>query len=49
MEVKKKVADGSIISMKVDTNTELELEMVLKYLNQKGYHLTSLDQLLTEK
>ena len=49
MEVKKKVSDGSIISMKVDGNTEAELEMVLKYLNQKGYTLSSLDSLLTEK
>lgn len=49
MEVKKKVADGSIISMKVDQNTELELEMVIKYLNQKGYSLEKLDSLLTEK
>lgn len=49
MEVKKKVSDGSIISMKVDQNTESELEMVLKYLKQKGYSLTSLDNLLTEK
>lgn len=49
MEIKKKVSDGSIISMKIDTNTEAELEMVLKYLNQKGYSLTSLDHLLTEK
>lgn len=49
MEVKKKVADGSIISMKIDGNTEAELDMVLKYLNQKGYTLSSLDSLLTEK
>jgi len=49
MEVKKKVSDGAIISMKVDKNTEAELDMVLRYLTQKGYYLTSLDHLLTEK
>ncbi len=49
MEVKKKVSDGSIISMKVDNTTEKELDIVLKYLNQKGYTISSLDSLLTEK
>lgn len=49
MEVKKRVTDGSIISMKVDENTELELDIVIKYLNQKGYHMEQLETLLTEK
>ncbi len=49
IEIKKKVSAGSIISMKVDAILEEELDMVIRYLNQKGFYLTNLDDLLSEK
>ena len=46
--IKQKLTNGAIIGLKVSTSTEIELPTIIDYINQKGYKLVILDQLLSE-
>lgn len=47
-EVKKQVANGSIISMEITQQVIKELPMTIQYLKQKGYDIVNLETMLTE-
>lgn len=47
-EIKNNVTSGSIISLNNDINTIRELATILNYLNQKGYSIITLNELLNE-
>lgn len=47
-DIKNHVTSGSIISLDNNLNTIRELSSILNYLNQKGYKVISLDNLLDE-
>ena len=47
-EIKNNVTSGSIISLNNDINTIRELAPILNYLNQKGYSIIALNELLNE-
>jgi len=47
-DIKNHVTSGSIISLDNDINTIRELTPILNYLNQKGYKVITLDELLDE-
>lgn len=48
MEIKKKLRAADIISLPINTTTEIELKTVIDYIKQKGYELVLLDDLLSE-
>lgn len=48
MEIKKKLRTADIISLPINTTTEIELKTVIDYIKQKGYELVLLDDLLSE-
>ncbi len=47
-DIKKKLSKGSIISFDINSSTKIELPTIIKYLKQKGYTLSLLDNLLSE-
>ena len=47
-DIKNHVTSGSIISLDNNINTIRELSPILNYLNQKGYKIVTLDELLEE-
>ena len=47
-DIKNHVTSGSIISLNNDINTIRELNSIINYLNQKGYNIISLEELLEE-
>ncbi len=47
-DIKQRLTNGAIIGLKVSTSTEIELPTIIDYINQKGYTLVVLDQLLSE-
>lgn len=47
-DIKNHVTSGSIISLNNDINAVRELSSILNYLNQKGYNIISLEELLKE-
>lgn len=48
VEIKNHVTSGSMISLNANINTIRELSSIINYLNQKGYKIELLDQLLAE-
>lgn len=47
-DVKKRIKGGSIISFDINSSTKIELPTIINYIKQKGYNITTLDQLLSE-
>ena len=47
-DVKKKLSKGSIISFDINSSTKIELSTVINYIKQKGYMVSTLDNLLSE-
>lgn len=47
-DIKKKMSRGSIISFDINSSTKIELPTIINYIKQKGYTLSTLDQLLSE-
>lgn len=47
-EIKQRIQEGSIISLEINSSTEIELDTIIKYLKQKGYEINILDILLNE-
>ena len=48
-DVKKKLNRGSIISFDMNSSTKIELSTIINYIKQKGYIVTTLDNLLSEE
>lgn len=48
-ELKKKIKSGSIISLSINETTEKELELMVNYINTKGYKIETLSNHLSEK
>lgn len=48
-DVKKKLNRGSIISFDINSSTKIELATIINYIKQKGYIVTTLDNLLSEE
>lgn len=47
-DIKKKLTNASIISLPINSSTEIELPTIIDYLNQRGFSLLTLDELLSE-
>lgn len=47
-EIKDKLENASIVSLPVNSSTEIELKVVIDYIRSKGYILDTLDALLSE-
>lgn len=47
--VKNNLKEGSIISLNLDDNVIKELSTIISYINQKGYNLTTLEDIVSEK
>lgn len=47
-EIKKKLQNASIISIPINSSTEIELSMVIDYIKSRGYTFLTLDELLNE-
>ena len=47
-EIKKKLRSSDIISLPINTTTEIELKTVIDYIKQKGYNIVKLETLLSE-
>ena len=47
-EIKNKLSNASIISLPVNSSTEIELKVVIDYIKSKGYNIEKLDLLLSE-
>ena len=47
-EIKNNVTSGAMISLSSNINTIRELSSIVNYLNQKGYKIVTLDELLDE-
>lgn len=47
-EIKKKLRSSDIISLPINTSTEIELKTVIDYIKQKGYNIVKLETLLSE-
>lgn len=47
-EIKNNVTSGSMISLSNNVNTIRELPSIINYLNQKGYKIVTIDELLDE-
>lgn len=47
-EIKGKLENASIVSLPVNSSTEIELPMVIDYITSKGYTFKTLDNLLSE-
>ena len=47
-EIKKRLRASDIISLPVNSSTEVELPVVIDYIKQKGYNLVTLEDLLRE-
>ena len=48
INIKKELKPGAIISLKVTEELENELEVIINYITNKGYTITSLEKLLEE-
>lgn len=49
VEIKNKLTSGSIIAIDVNSNIELELSSIIKYIKSKGYEISNLEEQLSEK
>ncbi len=49
LQIKKNIKDGSIISMPINTNTNKELQLIINYIQTKGYTIETLPIHLDEK
>lgn len=47
-DIKQKLTNSAIISLPINTTTEIELPSVIDYIKSKGYTFLTLDQLLSE-
>lgn len=47
-EIKKRLRSSDIISLPVNSTTEVELSVVIDYIKQKGYNFVTLEDLLSE-
>lgn len=47
-EIKAKLQNASIISLPINTTTEIELQTVISYIKSRGYNLVTLENLLSE-
>lgn len=47
-EIKEKLTNSAIISIPINTTTEVELPSVINYLKSKGYSFVTLEELLSE-
>ena len=48
-EIKKQLAPGSIIELPINDKVNNELELIIKYINTKGYQIKNLEENLSEK
>lgn len=48
-DIKSKLTNNSIISLPINSSTEIELSTIIDYLKQRGYSLLTLDELLSEE
>lgn len=48
IEVKNNLKSGSVIAMNIDDKTIKELPLIINYINNKGYKIVVLDELLSE-
>ena len=49
LTVKKKLESGSIISFDLSDKTVKELSSIISYITQKGYHIVTLEELVSEE
>ncbi len=47
-DIKEKLTNASIISLPINSSTEIELPTIIDYLKQRGFSLLTLDELLSE-
>lgn len=47
-DIKTKISKGSIIGFRANASVNIELDMIIKYIKQKGYVINTLDNLLSE-
>ena len=47
-QITAKLSNASIISLPVNSSTEIELKVVIDYIKSKGYNIEKLDLLLSE-
>lgn len=48
MDIKNNLSSGNILSVSTNNTSIYELDLVIKYIMQKGYDIVSLDELLSE-
>ena len=48
-EIKKQITPGAIIELPINDKTYNELELIIKYINSKGYTIKNLEEHLSEK
>ena len=48
-EIKKQIVPGSIIELPINDKTNNELELIIRYINSKGYTIKNLEEHLSEK
>ena len=47
-KIKESLSSGSIISMKINSETEEQLKLIINYINSKGYKIVNLEEHLKE-